>query len=190
MTSDPSLPKTWELDPATGDYARIAYGNVYEVKDRNGRRRLFVGADEGHVDLVIALTAHWTGVCRLLYMLVVPRGEAEPGRYEAPATSRDEIVDFLERHRRFFGEDARHEIWLACHDSTQMLVWDRHDRIWIYNDVEQPIPVLVERGFRPGGSRVLQAHQHHYHPEFDAEARALHAAGAWTRSPLLPGDGD
>jgi hypothetical protein len=184
------LPKTVELDPASGGYARVAYGNVYEAQERDGRRRLFVGADDEHVDLVIALTAHWTGVCYLAYALIVPRGEAEPGRYEAPAISRDGIVTFLERSRRLLSEDARHEVWLSCPATRQMLVWDRHDRIWIYNDVEQPTAVLGARGFRPGAQRQLRAHQHHYHPEFDADARALHASMAWTRSPLQPGDGE
>jgi len=123
-----------------------------------------------------------------LYVLHTPRGEAEEGRYQSPAISRDEWDMFFDRFRQYLAGDARFDLWLHSPADNATLVWDRHNILYSYGPVETFEAALGARGLIPGELAIPDPHQHCYRSEFDSDAEALLTWFNWKRSPLRPED--
>ena len=186
MTAPPLL-KTCAL-ALDGTETPVRYGDVWRRERTPGGERLVIGADAAHVEVIEALSHRWIASHKILYVLVVPRGEAEWGRYESPWISRDRAVEFLRRFERFLAHDARHNVWFAAPEEGVSLVWDRHDRIYAYGPLDAYEALLAVRGFRRGEPAIASPHSHYYHAENDDDARALHAWWPWLRYDLQPDD--
>lgn len=131
------------------------------------------------------LAALWKSPCWMLYVLVVPRGEAPEGRYQSPAPADSAELDaFLRRFGPLLEGDGRHHFWLGAESGAGTVVYDRHDVIYAYGDLDAYETELRDLGCRPGEVRFPVPHTHRYNPEFDADARALHADRRWIHSPL------
>lgn len=126
--------------------------------------------------------------CFLLYVLHTPRGEAEPGRYQSPPLSSEELEEFLARFRSYLTSDARFDLWAHSPSDKATVVWDRHNQLFAYGHVERLAEELRSLGFTEGPVGMDFEHQHHYRPEFDADAAAVIEAFDWSYSPLKPGD--
>jgi hypothetical protein len=124
----------------------------------------------------------------LLYILHTPRGEGEPGRYRSPDITRHELDRFLTRFADFLSADARCDFWVRSHSTGDLIVWDRHNDLYAYGDLDQFARTLDAAGFRESSIAQLGPHEHHYRSEFDAAARDVLAALAWSRTPLHPDD--
>lgn len=188
MTDRP-LAKTCAVAP-DGTETPVRFGNVWRRERTTGGERVVIGADAGHVDLILDLSADWTAAHKILYVLVVSRGEAAEGRYESPWVSRGRAVEFLREFEPFLAHDARHDVWFAAPEAECNLVWDRHDRIFAYGELGSVARRLASLGFRDADPVLPSPHSHYYHAENDETARALHAWWPWSHSALHPEDED
>ena len=124
----------------------------------------------------------------VLYILHTPRGEGEPGRYQSEEISSAQLDKFLERFERFLASDARHDLWVKSEPVDDMIVWDRHNSIFVYGDLAKFDQALNTLGFSEQVPSTLGVHQHHYRQEFDNEAAAILSVFDWRRTPLRPED--
>lgn len=172
-----------------GEGVEHQYADVYEWERTTGPARLVIAPRADHVDLLRALSECWAGPYWILYVLAVPRGGAEAGRYQLPApVVRAELTAFLAEHRAFLEGDARHALWVASAAGDGTLVYDRHNVIYAYGPLERFEDVLTRRGITRGTVTCPVPHSHHHRPEFDAAQADLLAGHEWIHSPLRPGD--
>ena len=155
--------------------------------------------ESGIVRLAISLPRNATGTFRrlaelmcepilALYILHTPRGEGEPGRYQSEEISSAQLDKFLERFECFLASDARYDLWIKSASVDDMIVWDRHNSIFVYGDLAKFDQALSALGFREQEPSALGVHQHHYRQEFDTEAAAILSVFDWYRTPLRPED--
>ncbi len=124
----------------------------------------------------------------LLYVLHTPRGEGEPGRYMSPLIDRDSVKTFLRRFKAFLTADSRFDLWIHSRSDDTTLVWDRHNVLFAYGDLEQFSTALRARGFGCGRPSLDFEHVHHYRAKFDTAAAELLETFDWGFSPLKPED--
>ncbi|MFL6519521.1 MAG: hypothetical protein ACJ8NS_04815 [Chthoniobacterales bacterium] len=164
------------------------FGKVYAQEKTSTQPRLGVAASFDGTALLRELTLALAEPFLLLYVLVVPRGRSEPGRYQSGELSRTELDAVFQQFAQFWDSDGRHNIWIRSSDDG-MLVYDRHNLIYAYGPLERFESVLRERGYTiaPGLSLDFP-HQHSYHQEFDDLERELSTRFAVNRSELREGD--
>lgn len=163
---------------------------IFETRKMStGAPQIVLSVPNEQTDLLCQLTALLSPPYFALYILHTPRGEAEPGRYQSPELSRQELTYLLRTYAVFWSSDARHDLWVHSPASHATLVWDRHNLLFAeghaLDDVRE---ALLQSGFREGQLERLGAHTHHYRAEFDAEAASLLKEFDWHRTPLRPED--
>lgn len=100
----------------------------------------------------------------------------------------DSVAGFCRRFATFLESDGRHHLWISSPEAGGTLVYDQHEWIWAYGDLPTYLDVLADLGLREGEIELPFPHAHQYHPENDADARALMEYWEWIHSPLRPGD--
>jgi hypothetical protein len=157
---------------------------------RDGSDRIVADTRERQVDLLCHFVAALEEPLYLLYLLHTPRGEGAPGRYQSPKLTRLEARDFLVRHSDYLSADSRFDLWLHCPSSRTTVVWDRHNKLFGYGDLDLVESVLSTQGFATGRTEDAPSfpHVHHYRAEFDALALSVLGAFQWSHSPLHQGD--
>jgi hypothetical protein len=120
----------------------------------------------------------------VLYILHTPRGEGEKGRYQSEEITKIQLLKVLTKYQAFFAGDARHDIWIRSIASGDMIIWDRHNDIFIYGALEKYEQALDAMGFTQQSRQHLGTHQHHYRLEFDGQAAAILKELSWSKSPL------
>jgi hypothetical protein len=121
-------------------------------------------------------------------VLHTSRGEGLEGRYQSPRLTQPDVDAFLTRYAGFLTGDARHDLWIRSTRSNSVIVWDRHNDVNVYDAPPSVVERLTALGFKEGDTDPLGIHTHHYRAEFDADAREILTAFAWTRTPLRPED--
>ena len=125
----------------------------------------------------------------LLYVLHTPRGEGKPGRYQSPPLTSDEVTEFFKQFKEIISKDARFDIWAHSYSEGSTIVWDRHNELFAYGSISRFEMELQAQGFIKCDNISIPApHEHHYHHEFDAAAKAILQAFDWEFSPLHPED--
>lgn len=174
-----------------GSDVEFSYTDVYDWEQTTGPARLIIAPASNHVSLLIDLARCWRGPFHVLYVLVVPRGGSDEGRYQTPEPlDLTSLEALLARYREFFEGDARHTIWIASATGEGTLVYDRHNVIYAYGPLEQFEDVLGGRGIARGAVRFPFPHSHHYHMELDADERHLLSVYEWLHTPLRQGDSE
>jgi hypothetical protein len=121
--------------------------------------------------------------------LVVHRGAGQPGRYQSPWLTRDELVDFGAKFGSYFDRDGRHHVWLLSPSEQATLVYDRHNVIFAYGPQDKYVKTLRDMGYAEADSLDLPfPHQHRFHAELDSFERELTALPGWHYTPLRKGD--
>jgi hypothetical protein len=70
------------------EYREWAYGNAWATEETTGGgNRLVIAPAHRQTEMLDALLKEMTGPFWLLYILVIPRGRAESGRYQSPETA-------------------------------------------------------------------------------------------------------
>jgi hypothetical protein len=154
----------------------------------SGQSRLKLVLPRSHRTLVRDLVTKLPAPFQLLYVLHTSRGEGPLGRYQSPEIDRTELNDFLTRFANFLAGDARHDLWLRSAAANALIVWDRHNDIYLYGDLGPFAEWLADLGLQEGEIERLGQHVHHYRAEFDADARAVLDAFGWRRSALRAED--
>ena len=128
-----------KLGSGQGDLQQpVRYPNFWSVEPTTGPDRLVIAPAGDQVDVMRALCEEWPGDYFLLYVLLVPRlGTREPGRYQSPAPlSFERISEFCDRFRAFLQTDGRHHFWIGSCMESGLLVYDHHDVIYAYGDLD------------------------------------------------------
>jgi hypothetical protein len=157
---------------------RYEYANVFAVEKTTGPERLIIAPSAQQVSLMLE------------YILVVPRGKGEAGRYQnAEVDSRVEAKKFLSRFKDFFENDARHHIWIASMANSDMLVYDNHNVIYAYGRLLEFERILVNRGLtKVDGVQFPCPHTHKYNHVFDPEQQEVLRYWKWKHAPLQDED--
>ncbi|MBV9084863.1 MAG: hypothetical protein JOZ62_19465 [Acidobacteriaceae bacterium] len=174
-------------DPTPEDHAWV-FGHTWAIEDVGGGQRLMIAPAANQVGILARLTEIMQDPMWLLYVLVVPRGGTEAGRYQSSQPqSREQLRVFLRDFGLFFETDGRHNLWIRSVGDGSMLVYDRHNLIYAYGHLEEWKLVLRHMGMIQAGPRDLYVpvpHSHHYHESFDNEEHRLLSYLPWRRSPL------
>jgi hypothetical protein len=167
-------------------------GKVFARDTRGSTHCLRIAATDHQVQLLDTLIGKMPAPFWLLYVLVVPRGEGQPGRYQSSDPLTNELLkEFLARFRNFLESDGRYNIWIKSESGPALLVWDRHDLIYAYGFEEEWAKDLLIAGWTEVDADVISLpdpHAHHYHEIFDEDSRAILAAMKWNHSPLREQD--
>jgi hypothetical protein len=168
------------------------YQNVWATEELSGAKRLVIAPKSGTADILERLIEIMPEPFWLLYVLVVPRGEGDAGRYQSsePQT-REQVRQFLHEFHTFLETDGRQNLWISSESGSAMLIYDRHGLMYGYGPVDDWQNILKQIGLSevPSASiNIPEPHSHHYHPSLDAEASRLLAYLEWHHTPLRDQD--
>lgn len=168
---------------------RFSYPNIWSIEQTSETERLIIAPASGQIDLIIELSRILPEPFGILYILSVPRGENDEGRYQsAQPASRAVMETFLNDFRDFFENDARHHVWIASLPSNTMLVYDKHNVIYAYGELAKFKQILLARGLTQGDVSFPVPHVHNYNPKFDTEETRILSYAEWKKFPLAESD--
>jgi hypothetical protein len=171
------------------DWLPHRYPAVFFREATTGAGRLKIAASKNGAQLMVRLAQILRGPFAVLYVLLVPRGGSEAGRYQSPWLDRDELTEVFDRYADFWEQDGRHHVWLHSATDRATLVYDRHDVIYAYGPLDECAALLEAEGFKEAGELNFPVpHGHCYHREFDPMERELASSPGWEHSPLQDGD--
>jgi hypothetical protein len=175
---------------ADGSELPYQYKNVWAREKTSGSDRLVIAPALDYIDLLSKLSAVMSAPYFLLYVLQVPRSEVAAGRYQNPEpVSREQLISFLRRFCDFIEGDGRHHLWIGSADKSSLLVYDRHQVIYAYGQLESFEAVLDENGLQQTAEiRFPDPHVHRYNQEFDEQAANLMNYWMWKQFPLQDSD--
>lgn len=159
---------------------------VQRMSDGNDRLRIgVVGLTTLRSLLTLLPPPYW-----VLYVLIVPAApDTEAGRYQSPSPlGREEFDSFLDRYGPFLESDGRHDLWIKSVNDPELLVYDRHEIVYAYGDLDRLRTVLEVEGYVPGEVAIPNPHSHHYHRENNEDQRRLFESYGWVYMPLRPDD--
>jgi hypothetical protein len=178
--------------PSGQDDEPYEYANVWVHETTDRIDRLSIATRSAYVSLLQELAFCIEEPFWLLYVLVVPRGGGEAGRYLSEQTfSFAQLRNFLSEFSAYLQSDGRHNLWIRSASGDGLLVYDRHNIIYAYGPLDQYIQVLRTAGLAQSDDQSLHfasPHSHHYHAEFDESESRLLSEYTWEVSPLRPGD--
>jgi hypothetical protein len=126
----------------------------------------------------------------ILYVLTVPRGGSQDGRYQsANALLRQQAQEFLIRFDQFLENDGRHHVWVKAVSGSDLLIYDKHNVIYAYGRLAEFEAVLSDRGLtKVEAVRFPSPHTHKYNASFDQDERDVLRYWNWKQSPLQDSD--
>ena len=175
------------IDSGEGPYS---YGDHWERQEMGQRPRLLIGVDEDGIGLMLELAATWHKNYYALYVLGMKQGKHELGRYESRPLDFPAVKALFTEFRGFFEGDARHQVWIGSPVNEGTLVYDHHNVIYAYGNLEAYEQVLLKRRFVRGKVEIPFPHQHRTHDQWDAALDHLLNDHEWHRTDLQPGDED
>jgi len=169
---------------------RFEYSYVWAREKTTGPDRLIIAPSNDQVSLILELSRLIRAPFWILYVLAVPRTELHPGRYQSTEpVERSGAEEFLYRFRRFFEGDGRHNLWLKSTSTADLLVYDKHNIIYAYGNLQVFEHALNAKGLKQATEVLFPfPHSHHYNSEFDEEEREVLLHWNWTRFDLQQND--
>lgn len=177
------------LDPH-GDSVAYDYGNSYFRQPCGDSERLVIGPTSNQVKLLDELAAIFPAQrYYILYILLLSHAGRAPGRYQSPLIDcHEELQLFIWTFQTFFEGDGRHHLWIVSPDSPDLLVYDQHDVIFGYGDLEAFESVLKTHGYEIREFWFPSPHAHGYDPANVNTEDDLMASFEWKFFELQPGD--
>jgi hypothetical protein len=167
----------------------FSYANIWDVERSSNYERLVIAPSSNQIDLLLELTGILPEPFGILYVLIISRANHEVGRYQNPQPARRlEMESFLKSFKDFFENDGRHHIWIASLPSSSTLVYDNHNVIYAYGQLEHFQRVLASQGLSRGEVTFPVPHTHNYNPMFDAEENRVLSYWEWKQFPLAESD--
>ena len=166
------------------------YGNLCFRQPTSSDERLVIGPSSEQIETMLGLARAWpTQQFYVLYVLLVPHSGAEPGRYQSPLIeSFEDLQVFFYTHKSFLESDARHHIWIGSPSNDGLLVYDQHNVIFAYGDLDCCERILASRGFKQDEFWFPSPHAHSYDATNDPQEEELLRYFPWHHSPLQKGD--
>jgi hypothetical protein len=166
----------------------FTHPDVWEKEVYPGWRRLVIGAREQEIGLILELCRGMRGPFAVLFVLLVPRAGHAAGRYESAPVPYEDLELFLYTFQEFLEQDGRHHVWVIATSDEGRLVFDHHNVVFAYGDLDAYEAVLRQRGFRESKLPTPAPHGHNYHAAFDASESEILSYWRWIRHPLEEGD--
>lgn len=167
----------------------FTHPNIWQREEHSGWSRLLIGAREREIPLILDLCRDFAGPFGVLYVLIASRLGHGDGRYQNPEPiDYDDLELFLYTFQEFFERDGRHHLWVMSTGGEGQFIFDNHNMIYAYGDLDRYESKLRSRGFTQGSVAIPAPHSHHYHAEFDRSEDELMAYWDWKKFPLEPDD--
>ena len=104
--------------------------------------------------------------------------------------SYEEISEFVNKYKNLLETDGRHHLWLGSANTKQLMVYDRHNIIYIYDDITKVAEYLKSKGFHENKVSIPFPHVHYYQ---DYQGNDINEANIlkhwnWGRTPLREQD--
>lgn len=165
------------------------YDDIYSHEKTTGPDRLVIAPKEKHVEILLDLAEVWNSDYWLFYILLVSRWNYKPSRYQSPCSLNfEELKTFLEQYETFLSTDGRHHFWIGSTENEGMLIYDHHDVIYAYGNLDEYETRLDQRGLKVGKVSFPAPHSHCYNQENDECEQKLMNHWEWIQSPLQDGD--
>jgi hypothetical protein len=165
------------------------YGNIYEIEQTTANKRLQIGPTGNQIDLILQLADNLNPPYFILYVLVVTRLGNEYGRYESPTIdTKEELTDFLIQYKEYLETDGRHHIWIGTYDNSGLLIYDQHNVIFAYGQLENFISILTLNSFKEQEFTFPAPHIHNFYEDNDVYEERILKHWDWDISPLAEND--
>ena len=173
-----------------GNEVAHSYGNLYFRQPCGNSERAVIGPSNAHIKLLDELAATFpTQRYYILYVLLLSHAGRSPGRYESPMiASHEDLQLFLWTFQLFFEGDGRHHLWIASADSGDLLVYDQHEVIFAYGDLNTFERVLQKKGFTAKEFWFPLPHSHAFEPANTTVEDQLMNYFEWKYFELQPDD--
>jgi len=169
--------------------AEVCWDNLYQKEDYPNFSRLLIGCKSKEIPLILELCKEMEGPFGILHVLLVSRLGKKSGRYQSPnPISYEDLELFLYEHQEYFEQDGRQHLWVSSVSGEGQFIFDNHNYIYAYGNIDSYIAALKNIGFTAGEVHIPAPHCHNYHSEFDSEEEAVNNAFEWIYSPLQEGD--
>ena len=174
----------------SGEATDHDYGSIYFREPCGDSERLVIGASKKPIALLDKLSGCFSSeVTYALYVLLVSRLGHPSGRYQSPLLdTHEDLQVFLYTFQEYFESDGRHHLWIGAPDGSAMLVFDQHDVIFAYGDLDAFERVLIDEGYTPKDFWFPAPHGHSYNPENDKYEDEIMSHFDWVRTDLQDGD--
>ena len=169
---------------------RYEYANAFAVERTSGPERLIIAPSSNHLSIMIDLLQVMNEPFWILYILTVPRGGSEAGRYQsADPLFPQQAEEFLVRFGQFLENDGRHHVWVKSVSGSDLLVYDKHNVLYAYGQLAKFEAVLSNRGLEKVESiQFPSPHTHQYNASFDQDERDVVRYWKWKLSQLQDSD--
>jgi len=166
------------------------YSNIFYNEPLNGGERITIGPSNKQISLILGLAEQWKQQeYYVLYVLLLSHAGYQPGRYQSPILTSFEVLKlFLSTFQGFFENDGRHHIWVASSQSNEMLIYDQHNVVFAYGDLDKYKKYLVNRSFQERSFSFPSPHVHSYLPDNAKYEDELMKFFDWQYYPLEEGD--
>jgi hypothetical protein len=166
----------------------FSYRDVWEIEHTTGPERIVIAPSKDHINLVLELTSSWKGPRKILYILLTSRCGQKLGRYESPSLTKNQLSDLLKKYKDFFESDARHHVWVSTVQGEVLVVYDQHNVIYGYGDLNNYQKVIQQRRFTEEAVKFPSPHTHSYHAQNDSYELEILREFEWKWSPLADND--
>jgi hypothetical protein len=172
------------------EMAAFAYPNRWAIERTTGPERLVIAPAQDHVDLMLDLARELREPFGILYVLLLSRfDKASPGRYQSPTPcDRQAMGSFFQKFKAFFEGDGRHHVWVMSLPDHATLVYDQHNVIYAYGQLDRYKEVAARHGLSEGPVSFPVPHAHCYNAEFDKDEDRILKWWDWKQFPLQDGD--
>lgn len=173
-----------------GGVTPLYHPKQYKREINVGPGRLKIGIAEAPISLVRELFNPTDDQFCLLYVLKVSRHDKiAEGRYQSEWMNLPEFWELINRYRDFFEGDGRHDVWFYSAPSQTQIVYDRHEYVFYYGDLDWAEAKLKSLGYVESEAELNFPHCHYYHAKFDVDCASL-LQGEWQYWPLFELDQD
>lgn len=161
------------------------YGKVFEQSEIS----IKISASKNQIDLLSDLLNDLEPPLYIMYVLVVSRTGQETGRYQSPIFgTKPELREFLKKYRDFFETDGRHHIWIGTIKNKGLLVYDQHNVVFAYGDLEKYKSRLLKNKYKEQNYSFPAPHVHSFHEENDKFEKSILSEYEWRIFPLQEND--
>ena len=167
----------------------VCWDNLYKREVYPNYSRLLIGCKSNEIPLILELCKNMKGPFGILHVLLVSRIGNDYGRYQSPyPLSYDELEEFLYKYQEYFERDGRQHLWVSSVTGEGQFIFDNHNYIYAYGDLDSFVSVLESKKFCEGEIIIPSPHCHNYHVEYDEDEEAINKEFDWLYSPLQESD--
>ena len=161
------------------------YPNIWAKEDHGTWSRLTVAPSKNHIELILELLSKMKSPYGILYVLTVSRLGYECGRYQCvqPMTYQ-KVYELLNEYKTFFETDGRHHLWIASAVTDELIVYDNHNVLYLYNMDEYTVPLLASHEFSESTVKFPSPHTHMYNSLNDVYEDLIMTKYEWKWFPL------